>query len=663
MFRCLGEQLSLWFAEHDNMHTRRKEVEVLTADSAAELLLRAAECGTGIFLTRSAKEFLRKKQNPILTNNASWILSSTGKPSLFVAKEFEFGAALPRHKWIARTLISADPLHGELLSIPQYRLPDFLKEVEAALSVEGAPFPYRSKSFSRVLNEATSAMKRRTEILRLQQAKDAKVPGVELELAERLFPHQRVAVSYLMRSPQVFLGDDMGLGKTLSVLAAFQGLLNQDQSDFLLVVCPNSLVKNWQREAEQWTPQTKLLSLPDGKQKRIAFLRKLGQYDLDWVRGLVLHFELLRLEDVYPVLAKICAGRRTMLCIDESQRSKNPQSKIFTALQAVATKCPRRVLLSGTPAPRDISDLWAQMNLLDGGERLGTKFYRWLEEVAELGNKWSDYAVKKYRPEGVEETIAKVNEVLLRRRKEDVLSLPEKIFSVRDISLKGDQKKRYEEVRKALLVRLSTSSGETYVREIDSILEQFLRAVQIASNPRLVDSTWKGEPAKFLELDTIVDELVEEQGEKLVVWTNYRDNVKELVQRYSSVGVAGFSGDASTEERAERIKAFQEGSELKLLVAIPAAGGVGITLTAAQTAVYLEKTWNAEHWLQSVDRLHRIGQKGAVHIVSLHSCLIDNIIYKNLRKKESMLKKVMGDHDQELGGYPTKGELLKGLES
>jgi SNF2 family DNA or RNA helicase len=101
-------------------------------------------------------------------------------------------------------------------------------------------------------------------------------------------------------------------------------------------------------------------------------------------------------------------------------------------------------------------------------------------------------------------------------------------------------------------------------------------------------------------------------------------------------------------------------------VAVPAAGGVGITLTAAQTAVYIDKTWNAEHWMQSVDRIHRIGQKGTVNIISLLGCKVDEIIHWNLRKKERAQAAVLGDSKTDethsLRALPTREELLAALE-
>jgi SNF2 family DNA or RNA helicase len=321
--------------------------------------------------------------------------------------------------------------------------------------------------------------------------------------------------------------------------------------------------------------------------------------------------------------------------------------------------------LSGTPTPKDVTDLWAQMKLLDGGERFGKSFYKWLGTVAELGTEYSEFAVKKFNEFEVQESVYRAQEIMLRRRKEKVVDLPAKTFSLREIEMTGAQRERYDEIREGLILRMRSLSGEQFVRDITNILEEYLRAVQVASNPRLIDPEWKGEPAKFLELDEIVNEVVREQGQKVVVWTNYLGNVRELVERYKDLGAAPFSGEVTAAEREITVRAFQTEEAPRILVAVPAAGGVGITLTAAQTAVYIDKTWNAEHWMQSVDRIHRIGQRGTVNIISLLGCKVDEIIHWNLRRKEQGQAEILGDNgpsEVASRAIPRRAELLEALE-
>jgi SNF2 family DNA or RNA helicase len=160
-----------------------------------------------------------------------------------------------------------------------------------------------------------------------------------------------------------------------------------------------------------------------------------------------------------------------------------------------------------------------------------------------------------------------------------------------------------------------------------------------------------------------VEQVVINQDEKIVIWSNYRRNIEELAERYKDLGVGIYYGGLDKHAKDATLIEFQKiGSTMKVLVATPAAGGVGITLTAAQTAVYIEKTWNAEHYLQSIDRIHRIGQRGTVSIIALQACPIDIMIARNLERKAALLRKIMdeGALPEEVAYW--REELLSALE-
>jgi hypothetical protein len=558
----------------------------------------------------------------------------------------------------------SDALHIE---IPDSRLSPVVAEVSHLAEQNNLGEIPKSASFVKLegdVRERIALRERASFYTSLDDVPPERITGLELTEAQRLFPHQRVAIEWLKEFPTAFLGDDMGLGKTLSVLSFFATLQRTEGYERLLVVCPNSLTRNWVREATSWFPHLKATVLAGDKAEKAWALRLVSEGSVP-CDVFVVNYEGVRLDYVTPELAEVVSKRKTLLCIDESQRVKNPQAKTFKALSTIAPHCERRVLLSGTPTPKDVTDLWAQMKLLDGGKRFGRSFYKWLGTVAELGTEYSEFAVKKFNEYEVAEAIYRAQEIMLRRRKEKVIDLPAKTFSLREIELTGSQRERYDEIREGLILRMRSTSGEQFLREITNILEEYLRAVQVASNPRLVDPEWKGEPAKFLELDEIVTEVVREQGQKIVIWTNYLGNIRELVERYKDLGAAPFSGEVSAADREKTVRAFQTEEKPRVLVAVPAAGGVGITLTAAQTAVYIDKTWNAEHWMQSVDRIHRIGQRGTVNVISLLSCKVDEMIHWNLRRKEQGQAEVLGDNgpiDPSLRGAPTRKELLEALE-
>jgi SWI/SNF-related matrix-associated actin-dependent regulator of chromatin subfamily A-like protein 1 len=674
LLECSTPHLAALFPDEQSHARRRRMASSLSVPQVLDALRSCMQRGMKIWMTKEAHDALERctiARAPITEGFPEHILALRVPVCAWICGGATRGGLLISDECFQRTNGGDDGVWSPeqhtihpwfpgywYITVPNAGPRAWYIECQAYLRGKGIDAP-SSAEFLDLMAEYARREERRRQRDYYLSLDDTEVGLVDHELESKLFPHQRIAVHWLLRHDYGFLGDDMGLGKTITVLAALDERRRRGDADFFLVVCPNSLVRNWLREAAQWTPELSLFALPKGKSARE---KALGELSSHGPCGVVVNYETVRIPEVARALLEHCRGRTSVLCLDESQRVKNAKGQTFHALNGIAGECPYRVLMSGTPTPRELSDIWAQMALLDRGERFGTHYIEWLKTVAELGNEYSEIAVRRYIPERINVVIDRVHEVLLRRRKEEVTNLPPKLFSVRDVELESDQRRRYDEIREELLIRISKTDGREFVKAIDSILEEYLRAVQIASNPRLIDETWQGTPAKFRELDTIVDEVVGERGEKLVIWTNYVTNVRELTARYREHRAAPFFGGVDPKERAETVKAFQSDStdSPRILVAVPAAGGVGITLTAAQTAVYVEKSWNAEHWLQSVDRIHRIGQRGTVHIISLHACKIDEAIAANLRRKERLQARLLQGVPLEDGddASPSREELI-----
>lgn len=587
------------------------------------------------------------------SGSANWICLEDGRAGLLLDSSAKSANLIETSQ--------VQQIEGKTFFIePLFRLLAFYKKYKAKFKAAESP------EFKDLISELENRQVQIEENQKFKKTKNLKLPAEFFsspDLSKKLFAHQKIAVSWLKDREYSFLGDDMGLGKTLSVLACIDLLLKDKQIEFSLIVCPNSLTRNWINESTNFLPDRKFVLLPDGQKERARLFRQL-ESEIVTCDALVVNYEKLRAADIQQGLSSFIKNKKSLLCFDESQKVKNPKSVTFQSLRKISSLFSRRIALSGTPAPRDITDIWAQVTLLDQGQRFGNSYYKWLNQIAELGTKYSDYAVKRFKPFAVEETVSRVHEILLRRRKEEVLDLPEKTFSTRFCQMEGEQYKRYQQLCKELLVKLKSAAGKDMLRIIDNILEEYLRAVQIASNPRLLDPDFKGVPTKFRELDDIISEIVIERREKIVIWTNYLTNISELAERYKDLGSAAFSGLVSARDRNKIVNNFQTDPKLKILLAVPAAGGVGITLTAAQTAVYLDKTWNAEHWLQSVDRIHRIGQTGTVNIISLNACKVDELIEKNLAKKSRIQSKLLGDNDTDRDDqlYPDYQELVDALD-
>jgi SNF2 family DNA or RNA helicase len=644
--------LTYLFSEDKSWTAAKKSSMSLTVPHVLEVLAKEYSVSMPIYLTAIAKAKLEEygykpKARAGLTKISSeeppsdtsklevaWICYPDGRAGLLLDKKL-----LSTHK--IESAIKHAMGHRIFFIQPKFSLLSFYRNYKQKFKA------YESQAFKDLIKE----LEQRQELIDYNQKfkKNLRHKLVaetfsNSQLLKILFPHQRSAVEWLRSKPHALLGDDMGLGKTLSVLASIDSLILDKEINFSLIICPNSLSRNWLAEAQTFTPLRRYEIIPESPKDRARLFRQI-ESGIVVCDGVVLNYEKLRSPDVLKGLLDLLKDKQALLCFDESQRIKNPKSVAFQALRKLGPLFKRRIALSGTPTPRDITDVWSQVTVLDGGERFGNSYYKWLKEIAELGTKYSEYAVRSFKPFAVENTIARVHELLLRRRKEEVVNLPEKTFVNRFCQMQGDQAKRYTQLCKELLLQMRSAAGKDFVRVVDNMLEEYLRAVQLASNPRLIDPGFEGDPAKFKELDEIVNEVVVEKREKIVIWTNFLGNVAELTKRYQQHGCYAFSGEVPARIRNKTVKEFQTNTEGRVLVAVPAAGGVGITLTAAKTAVYIDRTWNAEHWLQSVDRIHRIGQNGTVNIITLSACKVDELIAKNLKRKSHALKKLLGDYD------------------
>ena len=179
---------------------------------------------------------------------------------------------------------------------------------------------------------------------------------------------------------------------------------------------------------------------------------------------------------------------------------------------------------------------------------------------------------------------SKIQPISIRRLKDNVLELPEKIFQTILVELSPEQNKIYKKLKKELLIEIINTDEQKIIDESKSILKKLLRLVQIASNPGLVVVGYKEIPSKFKELDKLVKEIID-LGEKVIIWSSFVDNVKTLRRRYEEFGAVHISGEVEISRRNKYVQMFQEDPDCKIMVANPAAAREGLTLTAANTVL------------------------------------------------------------------------------
>jgi SNF2 family DNA or RNA helicase len=237
--------------------------------------------------------------------------------------------------------------------------------------------------------------------------------------------------------------------------------------------------------------------------------------------------------------------------------------------------------------------------------------------------------------------------LILRRTKEECLDLPEKTFIDLRVDLPSWQRKIYDDMRTQMVCEIEAMSGEQYRAFASTALAQLTRLSQIASNPTLLFPEAGGTPGKFEALDGLLADMLSVPGRKVIIWSNYVKTIEALVDRLKPYGVVALYGGTPTSERQDVAARFQTDPQTRVLIANPAAAGTGFTLTAATYTIYETLSWRYDHYAQSQDRNHRIGQSQPVTYVRMIAAdTIEEAIINALERKSAMAQALLGDDTQ-----------------
>ena len=424
---------------------------------------------------------------------------------------------------------------------------------------------------------------------------------------QQALPFQAEAVLATRELPYAALFHEQGLGKTKMALDLALHWLTSGAVDSVMVVTKKALIPNWERETIYHTNLRPVVISQDRRSNFYAFNRPgrlyLAHYE-------VMHSERGRLQ----LFAK---ARHLGVILDESQRIKNPNSKAATALHSLAPFLSRRVIMSGTPVANRPYDIWSQVYFLDGGESLGSSFSSFKAETdfkKELGEDSGATAAFEHRLGGLYERMC---HFAVRETKASAeISLPGKVVRNTPAYLEPSQSILYEKYRRDLAAEV-LKDGLTTWDDAEEILKRLLRLVQVASNPNLIDQGYEGTPGKFCVLDSIVSKL-EESGPKTIIWTGFTENVGTIAHRYPGLRPARVHGALSIADRTRDLDRFMEEPSCRILVATPGAAKEGLTLTVANHALFFDRTFSLDDYLQAQDRIHRISQT--------EECVVENIV-------------------------------------
>ena len=439
---------------------------------------------------------------------------------------------------------------------------------------------------------ATSVINRR--LRNLEDFRQIEAVDVPKNFKGTLRPYQKAGYDWLHFLNTYNMGgclaDDMGLGKTVTTLAFLQALKNTDRTHPTLLVMPTSLIYNWKKESEKFTPELKVLIHAGSFREKSSELFEghdliLTSYgvvrmDIDWLRNYRFDYVIL----------------------DESQAIKNPTSNISQSVKTLNSR--NRLILTGTPLENSTMDLWSQFTFINPGLLGSQSFFRDSYQIP----------IEKQQNEAVSMRLhARVKPFMLRRHKSQVATeLPEKIETVQYCDMSPEQEKIYEETKaeyRNLLLEQIESKGMN--RSQMMVLQGLSKLRQLANNPLMVDPDFVGESGKDADVIHKLNNTIE-NGSKVLVFSQY---VKHLTifKGYLEMNDIPFAYlDGSTKNREEQVNKFQNEPEIKVFLISLKAGGVGLNLTAAEYVFLLDPWWNPAIEAQAVDRAHRIGQKKTV---------------------------------------------------
>ena len=416
------------------------------------------------------------------------------------------------------------------------------------------------------------------------------VPLGALESVMR--PYQKHGVYWLHFLAQNglagILADEMGLGKTLQALAFLRTLRGSGPS---IVVCPSSLIFNWQSEAAKWTPELRVHALEGGKRD----FAKIAAADL-----VITSYPLLRRDiEQYRGIEFAAA------LLDEAQHIKNPDSQ--NAQSAAGLRARHRFALTGTPMENTVRDIWSLMHFLMPGY-LGSRadFRERFERAVQTDPAGTEAARLRRR----------IQPFMLRRTKKTAAAdLPDKIEQVAYCELTPVQRELYTRLASATRTQLAELAGEKNAGKSRMLmLTALLRLRQAACDARLLGMenppTAEEASAKLELLGELLATAID-GGHRVLVFSQFVKMLDGIRERLAADGIDYCYLDGSTKDRGGEVARFQNGTAPVFLISLK-AGGTGLNLTAADTVIHFDPWWNPAVEAQATDRAHRIGQRSVV---------------------------------------------------
>lgn len=457
------------------------------------------------------------------------------------------------------------------------------------------------------------------------EKKQAKMPS-GFKFKTKPFAHQIDGFNYGLNHDRWLLADEQGLGKTKQVIDICVAKKLQHNCKHCLIVCGvNGLKYNWMNEIHTHSDEEGYILGTRGNKvgsnkDKLADLTHLSALNTYFI---ITNVETLREEQINGKLAELCkSGEIGVVAVDEIHKCKNPQSQQGKALLKLESKC--RIAMTGTPVMNQPLDLYVILRWL-GYETHA--FYSFRKHYCEMGG-FGGYEIVGYKH--LDELTARLDEIMLRRLKKDVLDLPDKLYIDEFVDLGPKQKRIYEEVT------LDIKMNIDQIKAANNPLAELIRLRQATGYTGILSSTIQ-ESAKLDRMEELVDEAIE-NGKKVVIfsnWTQMTSPIKQRLQKkYYCVMI---TGELNAEARQKAVDEFQNNDRCKVIIGTTGAMGTGLTLTAGTVEIFLDEPWNRANKEQAEDRCHRVGTKENITVYTIMAKdTIDERIHELVYKKGEM---------------------------
>ena len=478
-----------------------------------------------------------------------------------------------------------------------------------------------------------------------QRAASEPVPLTSYPVRAKLFRHQvraaNMALIQLSSKPSAGFGllFEMGCGKTLTAIAIMGALYCQHKITRVLVVAPSSVCSVWPHDLAAFAafPYEVRVLLGEKKQ-RLEALHSLTDYPNTANRLLVavINYEATHREGIFEALDGYAAD---LIICDESQRIKNPRAAQSRAVQMLGDRAACRLILSGTPVQNSAIDLYSQYRFLDPGV-FGANFYAFRNRYCQMGG-YGGHEVVGYQH--MDELTRKEHSIALRVTKAECLDLPGQTFVRRYVQLEPAARRLYTQIARASCAELE--NGEHVTASI--VLTKLLRLMQLTGGFVQADGGDRPRPAGSAKLDALADILedyVQEAGQKLVVFARFRPEIAAICQLLEQRGIryGRIDGEVPMDQRGAVVEEFQNDPGVKVFVAQIQTAGLGITLHAASAAVFYSLDFNYANYAQALARIHRIGQAQPVtYIHLLAENTVDEQVLDALERKEDLARTIV----------------------